>query len=200
MGIIIRKAKKEDAPFLAKTVMEAIGPELSEGLAEGKENLPKVEKLFTDLASATDSQYSFLNALIAEDEETGETIGAIISYDGARLRELRAAFIREANRTLGWNVSEEDSENWEDECGADEIYIDSLYIDPAYRKMGIATRLINEVIARNKNIGKSYGILVEPSNEKAYRLYRSLGFQPAGINRFCRVPMHHLQLRNSDSQ
>lgn len=187
--IIIRRGVREDAPFLAETVMGALGEELCRGLGQG--DLKAVDKVFSELSSMEASQYSFTNAWVAEDGR-GHKLGALIAYDGARLHKLRKAFIRLANRYLGWHVTEEDAENWEDETSPDEFYIDSLYVIPEMRGHGVATALIDEVIRSNASVGKPFGILVEPDNENAYRLYRKKGFVQDGLNRFCGVPMHHL--------
>ncbi len=55
--------------------------------------------------------------------------------------------------------------------------IDAIYIKEEYRGKGIATNLINEFISwcKNKNI-KEIDIGVFLANEKAYKLYKKLGF------------------------
>ena len=191
--IIIRRGKKEDASFIGLTVTEAMGHELCVGLAEGEENLPKVLKLFTELAATDTAQYSYTNALISVNKE-GEPIGAIIGYDGAGLREMRKEFIAKANELLDWNVTVEEADNWEPETNSDEVYLDSLYVKPEYRNQGIATSLIKEAIKRYKDLGKPYGLLVVPHNLKAHKLYKKLGFKEDGMNNFCGEPMLHLTL------
>lgn len=188
---MIREGRPEDAGFLAETVMQAIGDELCAGLGDGPENVPVVRKLFADLAAMPRSQYSYTNALIAEDAD-GVPIGAVIAYEGSRLHDLRPAFLHKANELLGWNVTPEEAEKWEDEANADEIYIDSLYVRPEYRNQGLATTLIEAIIEKFADSAKPYGLLVEPENRRARRLYEKLGFHQDGINRFCGVPMHHL--------
>ena len=190
-NINIRTAIKEDAPFIGKTITEAMGHDLCVGLAEGEENLPKVLKLFKDLAATETAQYSYKNTLIAVDKDD-KRIGAIIGYDGADLREMRKDFIAKANELLGWNVTVEEADNWEPETNANEIYLDSLYVIPEYRNQGIASSLIKAAIEKYKNIGKPFGLLVEPHNEKAHKLYNKLGFKEDGINNFCGEPMIHL--------
>lgn len=193
MEIKIRKAGIEDAPFLAETVMKAIGDELSDNLGGGAGNLHRVRRLFTELASSKDSQYSYTNALIAENEE-GTPAGAVIAYDGARLRTLRRSLLLKANELLGWNVTEEETEQWEDEAGPNEFYIDSLYVREEFRNHGIASALIFAVMDGYKEFGKPFGILVEPENTVARRLYEKLGFHKDGVNHFCGVPMDHLTI------
>ena len=196
IGINIREGKREDAPFIGKTITEAMGHDLCVGLAEGEENLHKVLKLFTDLASMETAQYSYKNTLIAEDKE-GERIGAIIGYDGAGLREMRKEFLAKANEILGWNVTVEEADEWEPETNAGEIYLDSLYVEKEHRTQGIATTLIKSAIEKYKSHGKPFGLLVEPHNSNAHKLYKKLGFVEDGVNNFCGEPMLHLSYRKN---
>ena len=188
----IRKGEKRDAQFLSKVVTEAIGDELSVGLAGSEERRPLVDQLFASLAGMENSQYSYRNAIIAEDEE-GNRIGGIIAYDGARLHELRKAFVKEANRLLGWNVTDEATEEWGDEADAGEVYIDSLYVVPEARQKGVATALIKSVEERYGDAGKPLGLLVEPENAIARRAYLRRGFGDTGVSNFFRTPMIHMQ-------
>lgn len=190
--MLVRNGRIEDAGFLAKVVTEALGLELSIGLAGGEARLPLVDKLFTRLAADPDSQYSYRNSLVAITDD-GTPIGGIIAYDGADLRRLRKAFARGANEILGWNVTEEESEKWEDEADSHEIYIDSLYVDPAYRNRGIASALVKGIEERFKEKQKPLGLLVEPENQAAYRAYLHLGFRQVGVSHFFQTPMIHMQ-------
>lgn len=188
----IREGRIEDAGFLAQVVTEALGPELSKGLAGSEARLPLVKKLFTRLAADPDSQYSYRNSLVATtDDDT--PIGGIIAYDGADLHRLRYAFAREANEILGWNVTEEEVENWDDEAQPGEIYIDSLYVVPEYRKRGVASALLKGVEERFKDSQKPLGLLVEPENRGAFSAYLHWGFREVGISHFFRTPMIHMQ-------
>ena len=195
-SILIRVGIREDAPFIGLTITEAMGHDLCVGLAEGEENLPNVLKLFTDLASTETAQYSYQNTLVAVDKED-KRIGAIIGYDGAGLREMRKDFISKANELLDWNVTVEEADNWEPETNSSEIYLDSLYVIPEYRNRGIATSLIKAVIERYRNIGKPFGLLVEPNNNKAHKLYKEIGFKEDGVNNFCGETMIHLSYEDN---
>lgn len=190
--MIIREGRIEDAEFLASVVTEAIGEELCIGLAGSEGRLPLVKKLFTVLASEPDSQYSYRNALIATTED-GSPMGGIIVYDGGRLHELRKAFIRQANKILGWNVTEEEAEEWGDEADADEIYIDSLYVVPEFREKGVASALLKGVEKRFAGSDKPLGLLVEPENQHALQTYTHWGFRNVGVSNFFRTPMLHMQ-------
>ena len=190
-SIVIRPGRRDDAPFIGKTITEAMGHELCIGLAEGEENLPKVLKLFKDLAATETAQYSYKNTLVAIDKDD-KRIGAIIGYDGSSLREMRKDFIAKANELLGWNVTVEEVYNWEPETNPNEIYLDSLFVISEFRNRGIASFLIKAAIEKYRNIGKPFGLLVEPHNTKAHKLYKKLGFKEDGVNNFCGVPMLHL--------
>lgn len=190
--MIVREGRIEDADFLAEVVTGAIGYELCVGLAGGADRLPLVNELFTYLAAESDSQYSYRNAFIALDE-VGNYAGGIIAYDGAKLHQLRRAFVRGANEILGWNVTEEEAEEWGDEANPDEIYIDSLYVVPEFRQRGVATVLLKEVEKRFSASSKPLGLLVEPENHVALQTYRHWGFRPVGVSDFFQTPMTHMQ-------
>ena len=190
----VRKAVSADAPFLAEAVMGALGSELCEHLAGKSENLESVRQLFTNLAAEPHTQYSYLNAFIVEDVD-GIAAGAVIAYDGARLHELRRAFVREANKLLHWNVTDAEASEWDDEAQPDEIYIDSLFVVPAHRGKGLAQTLVAAVRREFEDSGKPLGLLVEPTNIRAKRLYYYMGFREKDVSNFFKVPMCHMQAR-----
>ncbi|MBD5170623.1 MAG: GNAT family N-acetyltransferase [Bacteroidales bacterium] len=190
--ITISPAQKSDADFIATIVMGALGSELCLGLAGSEDRLDVVHTLFRYLGAADHSQYSYTNTLIAR--SNGRAVGGIIAYDGARLHDLRKEFVHAANDILGWQMTEEDFGNRGDETGPGEIYIDSLYVSPEYRGKGIASKLISNVALLKATPDlPTIGLLVEFENERAKRLYESIGFKTVGVNNFFPVPMHHMQ-------
>lgn len=186
--INIRPAVKGDAPVISQIIQMALHSEGCEALAGGKERLPLLDTLFTRLCAMDNSQYSYLNTLIAEDHE-GNVAGGIVSYDGSRLQELRRAFITEANDITGYDLKEED---FDDETSPDEIYLDSIAVFPQYRGQGVARQLIEAAMHLHRGSGKQFGLLCAPGNDNAYQLYERLGFKEVGMRPFAGIDMHHL--------
>lgn len=187
--IKVRDARPVDAAIVAEAVMMALHEANLLHLAGSEENLPKLRRLFTELAAREDSQYSYLNSLIAEDSD-GRIAGAIVAYDGARLHQLREAFVELGNELFGWNMSETDMDN-ETEPG--EIYLDSLAVFDEFRGRGVASLLINSAIERHREGGKPFGLLCDPANPGARVIYEHLGFKDMGERLFAGIPMRHMQ-------
>ena len=126
----------------------------------------------TDLVERTDSQYSYLNTLVAL-SDSDELAGISVSYDGASLLRLRKPFIEEAFRRFGMDHS-----NMSPETSEGELYLDSLCVDANFRHRGVATALLKASIdkARRLKLPK-VGLLVDKGNPKAERLYREVGFE-----------------------
>lgn len=184
----IREGRKEDAEFIADAVMTAIGMEVCAGMAANHEQ-QVLRDAFVKCAAREDSQYSYRNAIVAEDEN-GTPAGVLVGYDGADLHTLRKAFVEEYNHLMGTNYREEE---WSDETSPDEIYLDSLAVSPDYRKQGIATMLIKAFAEKYSDSEKPIGLLVDYDKPNARRLYESLGFKPCGPRSFFGTPMEHLK-------
>lgn len=187
--ITIRPAVRDDAPQIADTIMMALGRELCESFTDQERTLDDVRRLFTVCAASDDSQYSYLNTLKAVDAE-GNTVGMVISYDGARLYELRKRFLDEFEKLNGFRIDG----HMTDETEPGEWYLDSLAVFPAYRGRGIARRLIEGVKQRALPSGKPVGLLVDKTNHRAEHLYDSLGFKTVGDRAFAGELMTHKQI------
>ncbi|MCM1077697.1 MAG: GNAT family N-acetyltransferase [Bacteroides sp.] len=183
----IINARKKDAPAIAHAIVLAVGEEVCKGLAGETHTVEDVENMFAGLASREDTQYSYLNTLVAVNDDD-ETIGVCVGYDGARLQELREVFFEAVSRELGLNLK-----NMGDETDSDEFYIDTLAVFSGYRGQGIASRLLDGMIRRAGEIGKPAGLLVEKENHNARRLYEETGFRQVGERPFCYIMMDHLQ-------
>ena len=188
--IIIMPAACDDAPLIADTIMMALGRELCESFTDEERTLDDVRRLFTECAATDDSQYSYLNTLKAVDGK-GNVAGMVVSYDGARLYELRKRFLDEFERFNGYRIDQYMTDETED----GEWYLDSLAVFPAYRGKGIARRLIEAVRERALPSGKPVGLLVDKTNHRAEHLYDSLGFKTVGDRAFAGEVMTHKQIR-----
>lgn len=174
--ITIRQATVADAEFIAHAVCMAVGYDMSHPLYP----------VFLHLARMEHSQYSYVNTLVAVAE--GRVVGALVGYDGARLKELREPIFPLLEQHLGEAI------NIEDETEAGEFYLDSLGVLPECRGCGIGRALI--VAMRDRAFAEGYervGLIVDFDNPDAERLYQSLGFRRVGTKRFLGHDMHHLQ-------
>lgn len=67
---------------------------------------------------------------------------------------------------------------------ADEVHLHQIAVDPAWRRRGIARRLMEELERRGVAEGATLVDLeVRPGNHPARALYRGLGFQEVGVRR-----------------
>lgn len=184
--ITIAPATPAHAPHIARAIMMAVGEEICADFAAPSHTLADVEALFTHLASLPDSQYSYLNSLVAL-TPTGEVAGVTVGYDGAQLHTLRRRFFEAAAAMLG-----RDMEGMADETSPDEFYIDTLAVFPPYRRQGIARQLLAAQAERAAAMGKPAGLLVDFTNPNAEALYTSVGFRPEGTRPFAGVEMCHM--------
>lgn len=155
--------------------------------------LDDFERMMTTLVLREDSQYSYKNTQVALNADGGFA-GMCVSYDGARLHELRKAFIDIMKERFNRDMSRMD-----DETEAGELYLDSLAVDETYRRNGIATRLLKAQIAKARSMKlPAVGLLVDKNNPKAERLYREIGFETVGSAVWGGHEMKHMQYRILD--
>lgn len=183
----IRPAHKDDAPYIGRAIVEAIGEEVAVNLAGESHSIDDVCDMFTSLARLDDTQYSYLNTLVAVDSRSDEVVGVCVGYDGAKLHELRLKFIEAAAVML-----DKTFDRLEDECTSDEFYIDTLAVAPHRRGRGVASALLRATIERARRCGKPAGLLVDRDNDRARRLYERMGFVKVGERPFVHVVMDHL--------
>ena len=186
--ITIEQAQPSQAPDIARLIMEAMNHECCLYFAGEEHGLSGFHQLMTDLVCRADSQYSYLNTLVALNAQR-EVIGVCTSYDGAELHQRRTAFVQGClarfNRDFG---------NMDDETAAGELYVDSLAVDVRYRGKGIAKALLRATIEKGKQLQlPAVGLLVDKGNPKAERLYTSVGFQYVDDNQWGGHAMRHLQ-------
>ena len=158
----IRPATIDDAPFIAWTVLVAVGIEHPNA---------KMMQSVTTLCRRTGVLYSWQNSLMAEMD--GKVVACLISYDGADYSMWRTP-------TFDYIAAEakRDFRMMQPETEAGEYYLDSMAVLPDYRGHGIGTQLLKAGVekARQLHIGK-VSMVVSPENPKAQQLYESLGFK-----------------------
>ena len=187
--IEIRQADKRQAREIAGMIMMAMTDECCLYFCGEGRGLDDFLEVMTQLVERDDTQYSYRNTLVAMDD--GRLVGAAVSYDGARLHELRQPFIEQAKSRLG-----KDHTGMEEETQAGELYLDSLAVLPEYRRKGIATRLLLATKKRADALGlPCVGLLVDTDNPTGEQFYRSIGFRQLNETRFWGGhPMKHMVL------
>ena len=186
--IEIREATKNQAAEIASLIMMAMTDDCCLYFCGDGYGLVDFRKMMTMLVELEKSQYSYKNTLVAMDGD--KVAGISISYDGARLHELRRAFIEAAKKYIG-----KDHSAMDDETQAGELYLDSLAVLPEYRRQKIASRLLRATKDRANNMGlPCVGLLVDKHNPTGEALYASVGFRYMNDNRWGGHPMKHLVL------
>ena len=199
-NISIREARPEEAGRIADLIIMAMTEECCLHFCGPDHDIDDFRRVMTSLVSRPDTQYSYLNTLVAIEETApvpgvsapGCIVGICVSYDGALLHQLRQAFIDAAIKEWGMDHSA-----IPDETQAGELYLDSLAVDPAYRGRGIASLLLRATIDKSRALGlPATGLLVDVGNPKAEALYNKVGFRYAGTNSWGGHGMKHYVLHN----
>lgn len=186
MKYTIEQATPAQADRIAPLIMMAMDEDCCQHFAGPHHTLDDFRRMMTRLVARDDSQYSYRNTLVAT-TDSGDIAGIITAYDGGQLRPLREAFLQAAKEELG-----RDFTGIPDETEAGEYYIDSLAVHPEYRKQGIASALLREMIHRN-GLQQPVGLLVDVTHPWAERLYLALGFRQVGTATWGGHQMKHLQ-------
>lgn len=187
-NIILRPARVADASQVARMIMMAMNDECCQYFCGPDHTLNDFHHLMTKLVERTDTQYSYLNTICAEDTVTGTVCGVCVTYDGGKLALLRQPFWDAA--LVEWGM---DHSNMTDETQPGELYLDSLAVLPDYRGRGIAKALIRAAKEKASGMGLPLGLLVDCGNPKAEELYTSIGFQHVSDNMWGGHKMKHLQ-------
>ncbi len=120
-----------------------------------------------------DVVYSWHNTIIAE--VNGKCAGMLTAYDGRYYHDMRIRTMRLVKQHLGVEFP-----GMEDEAVAGEYYLDSLAVLPEYRGRGLGRQLLQKGIEKGKALGLNVTLAVDPINDRAKKLYNSLGFIPSG--------------------
>lgn len=187
--IEIREATKNQAAEIASLIMMAMTDDCCQYFCGEGYGLENFRRMMTALVEAEVSQYSYKNTLVAMASD--RVVGVSVSYDGGCLHELRRAFIQAAKEYIG-----KDHSDMDDETQAGELYLDSLAVLPAYRRQGIAKKL---VLATKEKADAMHlpcvGLLVDCDNTSGEAFYTTLGFRCVGDSHWGGHPMKHLSLR-----
>lgn len=182
----IVEGTKDQAAEIARLIMTAMTDDCCLYFCGDGFGLNDFHKMMTMLVERENSQYSYKNTLVAMDGD--KVIGISVSYDGARLHELRRAFIEAAKKYIG-----KDHSGMDDETQAGELYLDSLAVLPEYRRQGIARKLLKATKERANRLGlPCVGLLVDKDNPIGEALYTSIGFRYINDNQWGGHSMKHL--------
>lgn len=185
--IIIRPAKKQESSEIASLIMEAMNPDCCKWFYGPDHTDIDFHEFMTSLVEADNTQYSYLNTIVAFDTDEDNLAGMLVSYDGAMLHKLRTPFLEGMKSIFNRDLT------LDDETQEGELYLDSLCVKKMYRRLGIATRLLKAGIEKTAQMGLPYtGLLVDHGNPKAEKLYASLGFTVANEKSWGSHPMHHM--------
>ena len=189
-NISIRQARPDEASRIADLIIMAMTEECCLHFCGPDHDIDDFRRVMTSLVARTDTQYSYLNTLVAAIEDN--IVGIRVSYDGGMLHSLRQPFIEAAKQEWGMDHSA-----IPDETQAGELYLDSLAVDPAYRGRGIARLLLEASVEKSKRMNlPSTGLLVDVGNPRAEALYNKVGFRYAGTNSWGGHGMKHLVMMN----
>ena len=97
--VVIRSADVAQAPEIASLIMEAMDHDCCRNFTGPDHTLDDFRDMMTRLVAMDDSQYSYLNTLVAMVGD--EVAGCLVAYDGKDLLRLRKRFVEEARRCLG---------------------------------------------------------------------------------------------------
>ncbi len=189
----IRPALKNEASEIASLIMEAMSPDCCKWFYGPQHTDIDFHGFMTSLVECDHTQYSYLNTIVAYEEDEHDVVGALVSYDGSLLRQLRQPFIDGMKKRFDRDFSQLD-----DETQAGELYLDSLCVKPMFRSKGIATRLITASFDKTRQMNLPLtGLLVDQGNPKAMKLYTSLGFTVANETSWGGHPMWHMTRKAS---
>lgn len=188
-GYIIRRARAGDSPAIAELIytaaqshlrLSAYDPFIPGPLGKTKGRLAEIEKLVV-VDEPTHFHYS--GFLLAEAD--GRVAAGLCGFNPARAGAHRIGL---ALLKIGWTAVDIQSaldrvkpirtcaEKWPEP--AQGWVIENVATFPEYRRRGLASALISEVVARGKRLGYSpIRVSVFIGNDAAQRVYETAGFR-----------------------
>ena len=175
--MIIRRAKIEDQDVVIELIVEAI--ENLSNIFTGYEENSLAKGRLKELYSLSKNRFSYDSCLVAEID--GEVAGSIMAYPGVEMKKLNEPLIEKLKERFKDNeeVFREFSQAIQEskEAFDDEYYIDNLAVVAKYRGRGISRALIEE--AEKEGFTQGYNrisILADINNEKAFSIYKKMGY------------------------
>ncbi|MEO6687452.1 MAG: GNAT family N-acetyltransferase [Dyadobacter sp.] len=179
---MIRSATPTDATAVAPLMILAMGH--IAGIFAKSENYKDAIPFFEMFFRMEDNQYSYANTLVYENENG--IAGSVTGYDGKRLHELRQPILDELRKS-------DPDFTPNDETEAGEYYLDCVNVDENQQGKGIGKILINAFCDQGFRLGhKRIGLIVDPDNPAAKKLYTNLGFYEAGKRNFMGHDYFHM--------
>jgi len=188
MNIDIRSAKPEDAPFLAWVMLAASRSHLRYGVWEHYVGGTEQDCLsFLSLVAATQKPHLFHFSTFIVAEVNGQKVGGLSGYDPKVLG--MKAFVRslpEVFQKLDWTMDQQKAAAerylpWMT-CIPDNTegawIVESVAALPEYRRQGVVSRLLAEVLDRGRRSGykrAQIGVLI--NNMPARLAYEKSGFK-----------------------
>lgn len=167
-GFSFRKARVEDAEFIACCVLAGIG-EYEFGEAGDPVHLASIAAE----CRMEESLYSYRNALIFLAD--GLTAGCLISYPGEMYKFWRDDTWKRIDDATGASFAA--SSEYETCDG--EYYLDTLVLRPEYRGRGLGRQIIAHQIAEASQRGhRRFTLIVEKDHPRLVAYYGSMGFEP----------------------
>lgn len=175
--MIIRNATPNDGYFVSGLIIEAI-EDLS-NIFTGYEDEKSVKYEMTNLFSEYNNRFSHEFCTVIEID--GQVAAYVISYPVLNMKNLNETIIKKLKKRFGtddasFEVFSEKIRNSR-EAFDDEYYIDNLAVAETYRGKGLSKLLIAE--AEKECVTKGYkkiSILADLHNEKAFNIYKKLGY------------------------
>lgn len=163
--LTFRQATEDDALFIAWGFHTAM---LYDDATE-----ERIQGFANDVCVREDVLYSWRNTTLALVD--GQPVGMITAYEGRFYRSMREVTMGIVKEKLGVEFP-----GMEDEALPGEYYLDSLAVKPEFRGQGIGRALLQRGIEHGLALQLNVTLAVDPVNERAQRLYASLGFKSAG--------------------
>lgn len=175
--MIIRNAKPADKVSTASLIMEAIDDLAN--IFTGFDNEESIRLEMQNLFSENNNRFSHEFCTIIEID--GQVAASIITYPASLMNELNQAIIVKLKRKFKNDEKSflefSNKINNSREAFDDEYYIDNLAVSSKFRGKGLSKILI--IAAEKKAIEYSYekiSILADINNEKAFNIYKHLGY------------------------